>query len=177
VVVLVTDGYPTQCQDPVSVSAIAAVAKQAAEEQPPVRTYVVGLAAVDNLDTIARAGGTRSAYPVDDNADFARSFVSTLLNISSDPLACEYEIPAPNDGNLTVDLDKVQMVYTPAVGAPEEIPHANSYSECANPAGGWYYDDPTTPTKILACRCTCARLAAGKVEIRLGCYPRRPPLR
>lgn len=177
VVVLVTDGYPTQCQDPVSVSAIASVAKQAAEEQPPVRTYVVGLAAVDNLDTIARAGGTRAAYPVTDNADFARSFVTTLLNISSDPLACEYEIPAPNDGDLTVDLNKVQMVYTPAVGAAEEIPHANSYSECNNPAGGWYYDDPTTPTKILACPCTCARLAAGKVEIRLGCYPRRPPLR
>jgi hypothetical protein len=63
-----------------------------------VRTYAVGLAAVDNLDTIARAGGTRNAYTVDDSDDFTRSFVSALLNISSDPLACEYEIPTPNDG-------------------------------------------------------------------------------
>ena len=100
-----------------------------------------------------------------------------MLNISSDPLACEYEIPAPGDGNLTVDPSKVQMVYEPAVGAPEEIPWAQSYSECSNPAGGWYYDDPVAPKKIIACPCTCARLAAGKVEIRLGCYPRRVPLR
>jgi hypothetical protein len=177
VVVLVTDGFPTQCQDPVSVSAIASVAKQAAEEQPRVRTYAVGLAAIENLDTIARSGGTRHAYAVEDNEDFTRSFVSTLLNISSDPLACEYEIPAPGDGNLTVDPNKVQVVYEPAVGSPEEVPRAQSYSECSNPAGGWYYDDPAAPKKIIACPCTCARLAAGKVEIRLGCYPRRVPLR
>jgi hypothetical protein len=177
VVVLVTDGFPTQCQSPVSVSAIAAVARQALQEQPPIRTYAVGIAAVDNLDTIAREGGTKAAYVVDE-ADFTRSFVSTLLNISSDPLACEYEIPTPNDGSLRVDLNKVQMVYTPAVGDAEEIPRAGSYSDCASSvAGGWYYDDPTAPTKIVACPCTCSRFAAGKVEIRLGCYPRRASLR
>jgi hypothetical protein len=177
VVVLVTDGYPTQCQNPVSVSEIADVARTAAESEPRVRTYAVGLAAGYNLDTIARAGGTTKAFLVD-QGDVTKSFVDTLLNISMNSLACEYEIPAPTDGSLSLDPDRVQVVYTPAVGDAEEVPRARSLADCANSAaGGWYYDDPAAPEKIIACPCTCSRFAAGKVEIRLGCYPRRVPLR
>jgi hypothetical protein len=177
VVVLVTDGFPTQCQNPVSVSEIADVARQAAESAPPVRTYAVGLTAGYNLDAIARAGGTNRAFLVDEG-DITRSFVSTLLNISNNSLACEYEIPTPSDSRLTVDLDKVQVIYTPAVGDAEEVPQARAPTDCAtSAAGGWYYDDPAAPSKIIACPCTCSRFAAGKVEVRLGCYPRRVSLR
>jgi hypothetical protein len=172
VVVLVTDGFPTQCQNPVSVSDIADVAKQAATGIPPVKTYVVGLAAGFNLDTIARAGGTNAAFNLEEG-DITNSFVTTLLNISTNPLSCEYEIPTPTDQTMTVDLNKVQVVYTPAVGNAEEIPRAESGADCAgSAAGGWYYDNPTTPSKILVCPCTCSRFAAGKVDIRLGCEPR-----
>lgn len=173
VVVLVTDGFPTQCQNPVSVSAIADVAKQAAEGSPPVRTYVVGLVAGYNLNTIARAGGTNTAFLIDE-ADITQSFVTTLLNISTNPLGCEYEIPVPTDQTLTVDPSKVQVVYTPAVGGAEEIPKAESAADCTGSTnGGWYYDNPTSPSKILVCPCTCSRFGAGKVDIRLGCEPRR----
>jgi hypothetical protein len=177
VVVLVTDGFPTQCQNPVSVSEIADVARQAYEQEPRVRTYTVGLAAGYNLDTIARAGGTSHAFLVDEG-DVTRSFVSTLLNISMNSLACEYEIPVPDDTALTVNPEKVQVVYTPAVGDAEEVPRARSFADCASSsAGGWYYDDPSAPKKIIACPCTCSRFAAGKVEVRLGCYPRHVPIR
>jgi hypothetical protein len=178
VVVLVTDGFPTQCQNPVSISEIADVARQAAETEPRVRTYAVGLAAaVSNLDEIARAGGTARAFVVDEG-DITRGFVGTLLNISMNSLGCEYEMPVPADSSLKLDPDKVQVVYTPAVGQAEEVPRARSLADCANSAaGGWYYDDPTSPKKIIACPCTCSRFAAGKIEIRLGCYPRRVPLR
>jgi hypothetical protein len=177
VVVLVTDGFPTQCQNPVSVSEIAAVAKQAAQVTPPVRTYVVGLAAGTlapfNLDSIASSGGTQKALLVNEG-DITQSFVTTLLNISNDKLACEYTIPTSNDPNLPLDPNKVQVVYTPAVGAPEEIPRAQSLADCAtSSAGGWYYDSPTSPSKILVCPCTCSRFAAGKVDIRLGCAPQQ----
>jgi hypothetical protein len=173
VVVLVTDGFPTQCQNPVSVSAIADVARQAAEESPPVRTYVIGLAAGFNLDTIARSGGTQKAFLLDEG-DITGSFVTTLSNISNNQLACEYEIPAPTDPNQKVDLNKVQIVYTPAVGDQEEIPRANALTDCATSnSGGWYYDNPTSPSKILVCPCSCSRFGAGKVDIRLGCEPQR----
>jgi len=172
VVVLVTDGFPTQCQNPVSVSDVAAVATAAANGTPPIRTYAVGLAAGFNLDTIARAGGTNAAFRIDEG-DITQSFVTSLLNISADPLGCEYEIPAPTDPGLTLDPDKVQVVYTPAVGPAEEIPRAQSAADCAvSTAGGWFYDDPSKPSKILVCPCTCSRFAAGKIDIRLGCEPR-----
>jgi len=172
VVVLVTDGFPTQCQNPVSVSAIANVAQQAATGSPPVKTYVVGITAGYNLNTIARAGGTGSAFMID-QGDITQSFVTTLLNISTNPLSCEYEIPAPTDPTLTLDFDKVQVVHTPAVGDAEEIPRAQSYADCASSTnGGWYYDNPSSPSKILVCPCTCSQFGAGKVEVRLGCEPR-----
>lgn len=172
VVVLVTDGYPTQCQDPVSISEIADAAKAGAQNIPPVRTYVVGLAAGFNLDSIARAGGTANAFNLDEG-DVTTSFVSTLQNITNDKLSCEYQLPEPTDPSQPLDVNKVQVVYTPAVGDPEEVPKANGAADCANSKeGGWYYDTPTNPTKILVCPCTCSRFAAGKVDIKLGCAPR-----
>lgn len=176
VVVLVTDGYPTQCQNPVSVSAIADVAEQAATSNPRVLTYVVGLAAGFNLDTIARSGGTRQALIVTEG-NITESFVNTLLNISANPLACEYEIPQPPTGSGQLDPEKVSVIHRPAVGQAEEIPKASSRAECAtSKAGGWYYDNPANPTKIIACPCTCASLAAGSIDIRLGCKPRPVPI-
>jgi hypothetical protein len=38
--------------------------------------------------------------------------------------------------------------------------------------GGWYYDDPANPTKIIMCPTTCAALqgdVGGKVEVIFGC--------
>ena len=38
--------------------------------------------------------------------------------------------------------------------------------------GGWYFDDPVNPSKILLCATTCAlplSAATAKVEILLGC--------
>lgn len=176
VVVLVTDGLPTQCQNPVSVSEVAAVAKEAAEGEPRVRTYAMGIAAGFNLDTIARSGGTKKAFIVDE-ASIADSFVTNLLNIAENELACEYEIPEPSDGSMQVDVDKVQVVYSPANGDPEEIPKAGSLADCGKSSvGGWYYDNPANPTKIMVCPCTCERFAAGRVDVRLGCEPRPIPI-
>ncbi|HEX2669719.1 MAG TPA: hypothetical protein VHM25_02550, partial [Polyangiaceae bacterium] len=68
---------------------------------------------------------------------------------------------------------KVQVLYTPASGDAEEVPSISSLAACAkNPNGGWYYDNPDSPSKITVCPCTCARLQAGRVDVRLGCKPR-----
>ncbi len=172
VVVLVTDGYPTQCQDPPSVSEIADLAAAAEAGNPRVLTFVIGIAAGFNLDAIARSGGTNSAYIVDD-ANVTDAFVSALLNITDSNIACEFAIPEPPNNSTEVDFDKVQVVYTPAVGDEEEVPRVNSVADCANsPNGGWYYDNTNAPSKISVCPCTCARFGAGQVDVRLGCKPR-----
>ena len=170
VAVLVTDGYPTQCGT--SVADIAALAEEAHTTLPSIRTYVVGVAADLNLDSIAARGGTRTAFLVDqDNA--VEAFVSALNNISNNELACEYTIPESPDPTMMLDYDKVQVVYTPATGEPQEIPFARSAADCGDSdAGGWYYDSTVNPTRILVCPCTCSNFGAGSVEIRLGCEPR-----
>lgn len=169
-VVLITDGYPTQC-DPRGISAIAELAEQAHSQEPYVRTFVIGLAAEFNLDSIARAGGTHQAYRVD-AGDPSGSFLAALRNVSNSKLACSYEIPDPPVGTMKIDYDEVQVTYTSADKSLEEVPRITDYAACArNPNGGWYYDDPAAPTQILVCPCTCSRFEAGRVDVALGCKP------
>jgi hypothetical protein len=170
-VVLVTDGYPTQCE-PRGVSAIAELAESAHGAEPYVRTFVIGLAAEFNLDGIARSGGTHHAYRVDEG-NAAESFLQALRTVSNSKLACHYEIPSPPGSTMSIDLDEVQVTYTAADGLVEEVPRINDYTACSrNPNGGWYYDDPEAPSQILVCPCTCSRFDAGRVDVALGCKPR-----
>jgi hypothetical protein len=170
-VVLVTDGHPTQCE-PRTVSAVADVAEAAHLMEPYVRTYVVGLDAEFNLDNIALAGGTLNAFLVD-SEDVTSSFVTALRNVSNDQLACEYALPPPPSGSQVIDYDEVQVTYTTAQDDTEEIPFIAGLDACArNPNGGWYYDDPSNPTRIRVCPCTCTRFQAGRVDVRIGCRPR-----
>jgi hypothetical protein len=170
-VVLVTDGYPTQCNS--HPEAISLAAKNGYEGPQHIRTFVIGVGDVAkfNLDNYARSGGTQRAF-LTDSGDITRTFVQALGNIRNRELACEYQIPTPPEG-MKLDSTKVQVVYSPATGAPEEVPSIDGLAACANNAnGGWYYDSPASPSKISVCPCTCARFQAGRVDVRLGCKPR-----
>jgi len=135
-VVLVTDGYPTQCE-PRSVSAIAELAEAAHVTEPYVRTYVIGLAAEFNLDGIARAGGTQKAYRVD-AGDSTSSFLQALRSVSNTKLSCRYEIPSPPGTTMVIDHDEVQVTYTNVEGSVEEVPKISDLEACSrNPNGGW----------------------------------------
>lgn len=173
-VVLVTDGYPTQCTQVVSVSDLVDVAEEARTTAPYVRTFVIGLAAAGNLNSIARAGGTNGAYLVDEG-DTTASFRQALENITNSPVPCTFEIPEPPSQNEVIDPERVQVVYSPASGAAEEIPRLPSSAACGDARatnGGWYYNDNANPTSIQVCACTCSRFGAGQVDIRIGCEPR-----
>jgi hypothetical protein len=136
-----------------------------------VRTFVIGLAAEFNLDSIARSGGTHQAYRVDEG-DPAGSFLAALRNVSNSKLACSYEIPDPPVGTMKIDYEEVQVTYTSADESVEEVPRISDFSACSrNPNGGWYYDNPAEPTQILVCPCTCSRFEAGRVDVALGCKP------
>jgi hypothetical protein len=165
-VLLVTDGYPTQCSG--AIDDVAAAAREAYAADPSVRTFVIGLDGTQNLEGIARAGGTESAFVVE-SADIAQSFVEVLLNITSAQLSCSFELPPSPDPDLEIDRERVQIVYTPETsGEPEEVPFIESAEACARqPNGGWYYSG----SQITVCPCTCARFGAGRVDVRLGCQP------
>lgn len=170
-VVLVSDGFPTQCQT--APDAISQAAKAGYESAQHIRTFVIGVGDVAkfNLDNYARAGGTGKAF-LTDAGDVTQSFVAALGNISNSRLACEYQIPEPPSG-MKLDPKKVQVIYTPGAGSSEEVPRVDSLGACAQSNnGGWYYDDPGNPSKITVCPCTCSRFQAGQVDVRLGCKPR-----
>jgi hypothetical protein len=170
-VVLVSDGFPTQCQT--APDAISQAAKAGYESPQHIRTFVIGVGDVAkfNLDNYARSGGTGKAF-LTDAGDVTQSFVDALGNISNRDLACEYRIPDPPSG-MKLDPKKVQVIYTPGAGSAEEVPKVDSLGACAQSThGGWYYDDPGNPSKITVCPCTCTRFQAGQVDVRLGCKPR-----
>jgi hypothetical protein len=170
VVVLVTDGYPTECdQDMSHVTALAKSYFFPPAQTLPIRTYVIGVA-VDtfNLNAVAQAGGTGAPAIVDSGG--VSDFVSAMLNITSSNVSCEFTPPAPPSGQ-ELDPNLVQVVYQPHIGAAQEIPEAKTSANCGGANGGWYFDNPLKPTKITLCPCSCANLAAGIITTRFGCRP------
>jgi hypothetical protein len=48
---------------------------------------------------------------------------------------------------------------------------AESAAACG-PEGGWYYDDPLNPTRVLVCPATCNTITndlQGRIDILFGC--------
>jgi hypothetical protein len=181
VVVMISDGFPTLC-DQKAPSDVANVIKEAAAAPIPIKTFIVGIGspttmdgAKFNLQNYARAGNTgRPPFVMDETAgaDGVKSqLIQTLLNISSSNLACDYEISPPSP-DWTINVDEVKFTYTPSVGAVQEIPKVGSAGTCSSsPNGGWYFDNPTNPTKISVCPCTCTMFGAGKATVVYGCKP------
>jgi hypothetical protein len=170
---------PTEC-DPQDIDSIADIAKDGNAGATGIQTFVIGVfspsdsGAQENLDQIAQAGGTESAFFIADDQDVSQAFLAALQAIQGKSLACEYQVPdAPPGEDLA--YDEVNVEHTPdAQGAPQTIPYVGSEAECDGAEGGWYYDqDPKkgSPTKILMCPATCATLqgGGGELEIRLGC--------
>ncbi len=173
VVVLVTDGFPTEC-DPQDITDIAQIAKTAFESDPPVRTFVVGFnlgPGGSNLKALAEAGGTNEPFLIN-GGDIGSQFVNAMLSISSSQLQCKFNLPAPPMGQQ-LNIDQVAVTYTPSATMVEaQVPKLTGLGDCdLNMGNGWFYDSPTNPTQILVCPGTCAKFAAGVVKTASGCTP------
>ena len=108
--------------------------------------------------------------------DFAPVFNAVTAAVTqSTKLACSWDIPEPSDGGV-VDPNMVNVEYTADGNPPEAIGYVDGVAACANVQHGWYFDDPASPTKVLACPQTCEMLQnavnAG-INIIFGCV-RRP---
>ena len=104
--------------------------------------------------------------------DFAPVFNAVTAAVTqSTKLACEWEIPEPPDGGV-VDPNLVNVEYTAGGSPPAPIGYVDSAAGCANVQHGWYFDDPVSPTKVLACPQTCDLLQAATdagINIIFGC--------
>jgi hypothetical protein len=190
VVVLATDGLPTDCSKgnaihPTSgaeLDEVIAVATEGVTTVPNVSTFVVGVfagadtTAPANLNRIAVAGGTTQAYMVDAaGMTVGDDFVEAMKQIRAARLGCEFQIPAPPMGQ-SLDFNYVNVVLNDAANTATDIPRVlGGLDRCEEVGGGWYYDpDPATgtPTRIIACPSTCGTLKStldGSVQVKLGC--------
>jgi hypothetical protein len=189
VVVLATDGLPSECVAPnvtteaAAVAQVSALASAAAAGKPSIPTFVIGvfspddvaLGAPQNLDAIATAGSTGKAFIINTSQDVTTGFLDALNAIRTTALACEYAVPQPEMGQQ-LDYNAVNVRFTRGNGQVATVPYSGGTAQSCTDKGGWYYDvDPAaggTPTKIEICPVSCNTLKSdtkGQVNILLGC--------
>lgn len=186
ITVLATDGLPTEClADTTSFSGtvlpgtlladVEAVALNGVTYEPSIQTFVIGVFGADdaqapqNLERIAVAGGTERAQIVDTAGNVTQQFRDALNAIRANRLACEFQIPAPSGAQMP-DYGLVNVQFDNA-GTTAPLYYVGSPDRC-DAEGGWYYDNPSAPTRILVCPSNCTtfqNVTGGSVEIKLGC--------
>ena len=77
----------------------------------------------------------------------------------------------------------MNVAFTSPLGSTQlfQVDGPSGATPCDPTKGGWYYDDPKTPTKILLCPASCdaanAIVGAGKpgqIEVTFGCNTVKP---
>jgi len=172
VVVLVTDGEPTECTTDQSYLVSQTATAFGTHE---ILTFAVGLflegAEQDLMNNIAAAGGTTEAIFVD-TANAQEEFLAALNAIKESAVACEFLMPE-GEPNSPIDPSKVNVIYKPGDGGEDVIiGQVPNEASCTAAQGGWYYDNPSAPTTIILCPSTCAAIQAdenAEIEILLGC--------
>ncbi len=195
VAVLITDGEPNGCDQ--NHDNLVNIATQAYAND--VMTFAVGLAGADFnlLNRIAMEGGGEDCdpgpqYACDVTAD-AEGLVEALNRIRDSvaiethiethvethlvpvtktvgkPLECEWQVPEP-DPQYGFDVEKVNVRLTAPSIDETMLGKVDGLSNCV--VNGWYFDDPSTPTRIIACPETCTMIQStfqATVDIQLGC--------
>jgi hypothetical protein len=170
VVLLLTDGEPNGCEE--DIDAIAAIAGAAYASD--VLTFAVGLEGSNeqDMDAIATAGGTSQGFFIG-AANAEAELLAALEAIQQTAVACTFAMPESNDPSAPVDPSKVNVTYTPA-GTSDVVTilQVSDESACDPTDGGWYYDDPMSPSLITLCPASCDAVQEGdgaEVKIVLGC--------
>jgi hypothetical protein len=190
--ILATDGKPELAigceEDPTELAAIAQRAHDAG-----VITFAVGLQGANFalLDEIARLGGapdcdpTQPSYACDvsqgpdklaDALAAIRDSVVTptvhtelVKRVETVALGCEWSIPETSDEFRVFDRDKVNIRLSYA-GQNSMLVRVPSLEACTD--HGWYYDDPSSPSRFIACPTVCdafEQAPDAQVDILLGC--------
>lgn len=181
-VVLMTGTEPDVCQGtpPVDTAATGLMSG--------VETFVITAAAPSNtcapnaapsavdLNAVAAAGGTKKAQvlgPPTALGGQALAAIQAIANQFAPPApSCAYDLgsaaPRPNENVLVVG----------GTAAGDAILNQVSKGTCDPDTGGWYYDDPKSPTTVRLCDESCKVLTASgsNTVILIGCAnPVLPP--
>ncbi len=171
VVVLATDGDPDTCDIlPDPLTPVEKVAQMGVQGTPSIPTFVIGVGTeTANLDAIAKAGGTGSAFIVDTAGNVNTQFLAALNKIRGTAIGCQFKIPAPTNGGV-VDFSKVNVQFSAPGSAPELVGQVSDAAHCPQAGNAWYYDNSAAPTQILLCGSTCGTVSAGgEVDVLTGC--------
>jgi len=167
-VLLVTDGDPQGCGTE-TIDQYEALASGALNDHG-VYTYVIGLegATPTDLHKIAAAGGTAQAFVLG-SGSLTDDLLDTLEQIKVSQIACEFTIPEPREG--TIDFNLVNVCFTNGQGAITTWGNVEELGHCSA-SGGWYYDIPTAPTKVVLCPTTCQQAQGdpqASIDTVFGC--------
>jgi hypothetical protein len=176
IVILATDGDPSECGTGTATSTasllsqVETIAAAGVAQTPKILTFVIGVGTdTSNLNGIAMAGGTDSAFIVDTSMNVSQQFLDALNKIRGAALGCQYKIPLPTSGSA-VDFHEVNVQFTPPNGKPLVVPYVPDKSKCPASGDAWYYDNASMPTEILLCTTTCGTVSAGgEVDVLTGC--------
>jgi hypothetical protein len=120
---------------------------------------------------VAQTGGVAGDLCGGNSNGFAPVFDALAKSVvDGKQLDCAWAIPPPPMGEQ-FQKDKVNVSYSPSMGAPQTVYHVTTEADCG-PQGGWFYDDNASPTKVNVCPTTCATIQAdpqGKIDILFGC--------
>jgi hypothetical protein len=165
-VVLATDGIPTQCTPNQSTEIGQQIAAPAFMGVPSVRTFVVAAASgLTALQYISQAGGTGNPVAVTDAATTSDLIKTAFRRLTRTGLACSYRIPLGGEGGRT-DPGMINVDIRPAGAAERRLPLFESADKCGD---GWYYDNRARPENIMICPLTCQNLFNGEIRIVVGC--------
>jgi hypothetical protein len=179
VILLVTDGEPkapVTCGDagtgaccPTLSDAVTATSECLAGTQA-IKTFVLGVGPyLGNLNQIAAAGGTKQAFLVS-GGDVPAKVLDALNAIRvAAQVPCELAIPDPPTGHV-LDLTRVNVVRTSIRCESATIGYRESGSTCDS-TGGWYFDDPNAPMKVVLCKASCndVSMPGEQLSFSLGC--------
>jgi len=177
VVLLLTDGEPKapmSCSSATCCPTLSDAVQAAADcrsDEPGIQTYVLGVGPfLDNLQQIAKAGGTGHAYLIGDD-DVERKVLQALNSIRGDAsIPCELQLPEPKSG-AALDYDLVNIAYQDSSCQLSTIYGVSDASGCDAELGGWYYDDPEAPSSVKLCGASCDLVSApgGRLAFTVGC--------
>ena len=177
VIVLATDGVPDDaCISPVAgetpntLDNAIAVAAAAYAATPSISTFVIGVGSeLTALNGIAQAGGTGQATLVDTGGNAQQQFLAALDAARRTAIPCDYAIPLGG----SIDPATTNVVYAPDGAPAQQFVFVGDATGCSQATtNGWYFDDPTTPTKVILCGGACDMLKAddrGQVNVVFGC--------
>jgi hypothetical protein len=181
-VLLATDGLPSDCMvnssttDPYGLVEVTTTTAAGLAANPSIETFVIGVFAPSdtdspgNLNQIAKAGGSGTAFVVNTGSDVEQQFLAALEKIRGTGIPCAFQIPTPTTGTFEPGL--VNVVFKDGSQA-QTLDYWQDAASCDATSGGWYYDNPTNPTKILACPASCSVFqnadSSATVAINLGC--------